>query len=44
MAPRTSVRHAKEELHSDLLGRNVFVVTMIGAVAFIAASCYVMFH
>lgn len=39
--PRDTVR---DELHMQLLAQNAFVVTMIGAVAFVVACLSVLSH
>jgi hypothetical protein len=33
-----------DQTHVDLLGRNAFIATMIGAVAFVASCLWVMFQ
>lgn len=33
---------AEAEAHAELLARNIFTVTMIGAVAFVAACAWLM--
>ena len=35
---------AGEEMHSELLSRNIFTITMIGAVAFCSACLFVILH
>jgi hypothetical protein len=35
---------ARDEEHAELLGRNAFVITMLGAVGFLSACLYVMIH
>ncbi|MCA9494114.1 MAG: hypothetical protein KC621_29505 [Myxococcales bacterium] len=33
---------AREEEHSELLARNIFVITMIGVVAFVAGTFFLI--
>lgn len=33
---------ARDEMHFDLLARNIFAITIVGAVAFVAACAWVM--
>ncbi|MEQ1569422.1 MAG: hypothetical protein ABMA64_27545 [Myxococcota bacterium] len=35
---------AQDQLHSELVSRNIFRITMVGAVAFLAACAWVMAH
>lgn len=42
MSNRPASELARDELHSELLARNAFRVTMVGFVAFLVACCYVL--
>lgn len=39
---RTTQGVSHDELHAELLVRNIFVITMVGAVAFVGACWWVL--